>query len=146
MAESLHVACPSCSTTNRVPRDRLGGGPTCGACKQRLFPGKPIELTKANFDRHVAASELPLVVDFWAPWCGPCRSMAPAFEQAAAQLSPGVRLAKLNSDDAPEISARFGIRGIPTLIAFKSGREVARQSGAMQLPGLLGWVRANVQA
>ncbi len=146
MAESLRVACPSCSTTNRVPGDRLGAGPTCGECKQPLFPGKPIELTKANFERHVAASGLPLVVDFWAPWCGPCRAMAPAFEQAAAQLSPGVRLAKLNSDDAPEISARFGIRGIPTLIAFRGGREVARQSGAMQLPGLLGWVRANVQA
>jgi thioredoxin 2 len=104
----------------------------------------PFDLTKAGFDRHVKANDLPLVVDFWAPWCGPCRIMAPAYEQAAAQLAPDARLAKLNTEAEPDVAARFGIRGIPTLIAFKDGQEVARQAGAMDLSGLLGWIKANV--
>jgi len=145
MSDSVHVVCPHCDTTNRIARERLGAGAVCGQCKQALFTGHPIELDAKRFDRHVAAEGLPLVVDFWAPWCGPCRSMAPAFENAAAELSPDVRLAKLNSDDAPDVAARFGIRGIPTLIAFRNGREVARQSGAMQLPALLSWIRAHAQ-
>src|SRR6185295_10392704 len=143
MSERLHVVCPHCDTTNRVLRERLAAA-NCGACKRQLFDAHPAELTAASFDRHVAANDLPLVVDFWAPWCGPCKMMAPAYEQAAARLEPNLRLAKLNTEDAPEIAARFGIRGIPTLIAFAGGREVGRQSGALDLSGIVGFVNAHL--
>jgi thioredoxin 2 len=142
--DDLHVVCPHCHTTNRLPRARLDHGAKCGHCKQPLLEGRPFELTKAGFDRHVAKNDLPLVVDFWAPWCGPCRMMAPAYEEVATRLAPGVRLAKLDTEAEPEIAARFGIRSIPTLIAFKNGREVARRSGASDISGLLGWIKASV--
>ena len=140
MNDILHVVCPHCHTTNRLPRARLDQGAKCGHCKQPLLEGHPFELTKAGFDRHLAKDDLPLVIDFWAP----CRMMAPAYTEAAAQLAPDVRLAKLDTEAEPDIAARFGIRSIPTLIAFKSGREVARRSGASDLPGLLGWIKASV--
>lgn len=144
MDGKIHVVCPSCDTINRVARERRSAGARCGTCKEALFPGKTIALRKANFDRHIASNDLPVVVDFWAPWCGPCRMMAPAYEQAAERLASDVRIAKLNTEDEPDIAGRFGIRGIPTMIAFRGGREVARQSGAMDLPGILGWIKANV--
>jgi len=143
--DRLHVVCPACGAVNRVAAARLGDGPRCGTCKQALFTGHPVELTEQSFDRHVARSDIPVVVDFWAPWCGPCRMMAPAYEQAAAQLEPRVRLAKLNTEEAPSLAARHGIRSIPTLAVFRGGREVTRQMGAMGGPQLVQWIRSNAE-
>lgn len=129
--DPTHIACAACGATNRVPAARLGDDPTCGRCGQPLLGGEPIELTDATFDAYVGKSDLPVVVDFWAPWCGPCRMMAPAFEQAAGQLKGRAVLAKVNSDDNPQVAARFGIRSIPTLVRLERGREVQRRSGAL---------------
>jgi thioredoxin 2 len=140
MSDSSIVVCPSCQSPNRIPSARLGDRPKCGKCKQPLFTGHPIALTDQTFDKHLTRSEIPLVVDFWAAWCGPCRMMAPFFEAAAAELEPKVRFAKVNTDENPLLSRRYGISSIPTTAVFRGGQEVARQPGAMNLQQLTQWL------
>jgi thioredoxin 2 len=142
--ESAHVVCPHCHTTNRIKRSDLGAAPTCGQCHQPLFMGQPLALDEAGFERHVSRSHLPVLVDFWAPWCGPCRAMAPQFEAAARQLEPQVRLVKVNTEEAQALGAKLGIRSIPTLSLFVGGREVARQAGAMGAADIVRWVQSHV--
>lgn len=143
--QHLHIVCHHCRRVNRVPAVRLGDRPNCGQCHAPLFTGQPLPLTVADFDLHASRSDIPLVVDFWASWCGPCQVMAPAYQQAAKALEPEIRLGKVNADEEPSLASRFGIGNIPTLIIFQGGNELARQSGTMETEDIVRWVRSYVQ-
>jgi thioredoxin 2 len=144
-ADALHIVCPHCHTTNRVRVADLHNAPDCGQCHQSLFSGHPVALEAASFDKHIGRNQIPVLVDFWASWCGPCRMMAPAYEQAAGLLEPQVRVAKLDTEEAQAISARFNIRSIPTLALFVGGKEVARQAGAFRTAqDIADWARSHL--
>ncbi|MDH5545861.1 MAG: thioredoxin TrxC [Gammaproteobacteria bacterium] len=143
MTDSLHIVCPHCEAVNRIASSRLMDAPKCGKCHKELFLGQVLELNTARFQQHLQRSDIPILVDFWAPWCGPCKMMAPQFQQAAALLEPKLRLVKVNTEVEQALSAKFSIRSIPTLVLFKGGREVARQAGAMGTSDIVNWARSH---
>ena len=143
MSNPQHIICPHCDAVNRIPKSRLEDGPACGKCRKAIFNTKLLVLHEGNFKKHTTKNDIPTVVDFWAPWCGPCKMMAPAFEQASKKLEPYYRLAKLNTEDEQAIASRFRIQSIPTIAIFKNGKEIARQAGAMNTSDIINWVKAN---
>lgn len=144
MSGTRQIVCGQCGRINRLPAERASKDARCGACHQPIFTGHPLEVDEAGFERHVTKSDVPVLIDVWAPWCGPCRAMAPMFERAAQQLEPKVRLLKLNSDAAPALSSRLGISSIPTLLLMRDGKEIARQAGAMDARNIVAWTEAGL--
>lgn len=144
MSEFLHVVCPHCDAVNRVPSSKAGLNPNCGQCRKHLFAAHPVALKQANFAHHISRNDIPVLADFWAPWCGPCKMMAPQFEQAAGLLEPRVRLAKVDTETEQALGAQYSIRSIPTLVLFLNGREIARQAGALDARGIVRWVQSQL--
>ncbi|SMP81649.1 thioredoxin TrxC [Noviherbaspirillum suwonense] len=145
MGEFLHIVCPQCATVNRLQAERLNAHPSCGKCSHAIFVAKSVEVDGDAFTKHVTRNDIPVLVDFWAPWCGPCLTMAPAYENAAQRLEPAFRLLKLDTEKAQDLAVRYTIRSIPTLALFKNGREVARRTGAMDAGGIVAWAQSQAR-
>jgi thioredoxin 2 len=144
VSQPRHLVCPYCEAVNRIPDNKLADDPKCGRCKKPLFTGSPVELSEHTFDKHLRRNDLPMVVDFWAPWCGPCKMMGPHFQTVTAQMEPNLRFAKLNTEQAQRVAAQYNIRSIPTVAIFSHGRELARQAGAMDARMLTQWIQSQL--
>jgi len=144
MSDNYHVVCPDCGAANRLPREKKAATGKCGKCGGRLFDGHPVALDSRSFPRHVESNDIPVVVDFWADWCGPCKMMAPVFEQVAGEMEPDIRFAKVDTEAAQDVAMRYAIRSIPTIVLFKNGQEIARQAGAMPAEHLKSWIGQHI--